>query len=270
MPATVEVLACHPLAPLAWQAAQRAGAFLRDERPQDLAIDTKSSPTDAVTLMDRTAELLITEVLLGARPDDAILAEEGGARSGTSGVRWVVDPLDGTVNYLHRIPLWGVSVAAEVDGLATVGVVALPALGESYVGILDRGAWRVIDEEATPVSVSECGRLSDALVATGFGYAAARRRAQGAVVAALVADVADLRRSGAAVVDLCWLASGLVDAYYEGGLNPWDLAAGEVIAREAGATIGRLPADPDVVVGAGPAIAAALVESLTRLHPAVS
>jgi myo-inositol-1(or 4)-monophosphatase len=242
-----ELLSRHPLVGLAWKAAGAAAAFLHDERPDALAIDTKSSPTDAVTEMDRGAEARLIEILLGARPTDGLLGEEGGERPGTSGVRWVVDPLDGTVNYLYRIPSWAVSVAAEVGGGSEIGVVVAPALGEAYIGIRGGGAWSIEGDEAWPMAVRECGSLANALVSTGFGYCAKRRAEQAAVVLGLAPLVRDFRRAGAAVVDLCWLARGRLDGHYESGLNRWDIAAGGLIAAEAGAIVAGLrSADPNV------------------------
>lgn len=241
-----ELLSRHHLVGLAWEAAGAAAAFLHDERPEALAIDTKSSPTDAVTEMDRGAEARVIEILLGARPTDGLLGEEGGERPGTSGVRWVVDPLDGTVNYLYRIPSWAVSVAAEVGGGSEIGVVLAPALGEAYIGIRGGGAWSIQGDEAWPMVVRECGSLANALVSTGFGYSAERRAEQAAVVQGLAPLVRDFRRAGAAVVDLCWLARGRLDGHYESGLNRWDIAAGGLIAAEAGAIVAGLrSADPN-------------------------
>lgn len=267
-----EVLQRHPLARLAWGAGDAAARFLSDERPPLLEVDSKSTPTDSVTAMDRGSESLIREAILRQRPDDAILGEEGGARAGSTGVRWVIDPLDGTVNYVHRLPLWGVSIAVEEQGTVTVGVVVTPVLAEAYLAVRGHGAWRVRGARAERIHVSDCQVLPRALVATGFDYDAGRRSEQGAVAGRLVAEVADLRRSGSAVVDLCWLASGRIDAYYERGLNAWDLAAGELIAREAGAVVTGLTADaPDeVVVASAPGIAAELRRSLVRLHEGLS
>ncbi len=252
-----ELLARHHLVGLAWEAAGVAAAFLHEERPDALAIDTKSSPTDAVTEMDRGAEARLIDILLGARPTDGLIGEEGGERPGTSGVRWVVDPLDGTVNYLYRIPFWAVSVAAEIEGDSEIGVVVAPALGEAYIGIRGGGAWSIEGDEAWPMAVRECGSLANALVSTGFGYTAERRAEQAAVVQGLAPLVRDFRRAGAAVVDLCWLARGRLDGHYERGLNRWDIAAGGLIAAEAGAIVAGLrSADPDdgTFVAAGPGI----------------
>ena len=235
-----DLLGRHSLLGLAWQAAEAAASFLANDRPADLVVDAKSSPTDAVTEMDRGAESRLISVLLGARPSDGLLGEEGGERLGSSGVRWVVDPLDGTVNYLYGLPPWAVSVAAEVDGESVIGVVIAPALGEAYIGIRDCGAWSITGDHASSIAIRQCAGLSGALVSTGFGYAAKRRAEQARVMLGLAPLVRDFRRAGAAVLDLCWLAAGRLDAHYEEGLNRWDIAAGALIAAEAGAVVGGL------------------------------
>lgn len=237
-----EVLSWHPLADLAWRAASEAASFLHTQRPDDLSVETKSTPTDVVTSMDKAAEHLLYERLLGERPGDGLLGEEGTDRASQTGIRWVVDPLDGTVNYLYRIPHWGVSVAAEDDdlGVTVVGVVITPETGEGFVGIHGRGAWRIIGDLAERLEVRECSDVGQAMVATGFGYSRTRRRAQAEVLRTLITSVRDIRRTGCAVVDFAWLAQGRTDAYYERGLNPWDVAAGLVIAREAGAVVSDL------------------------------
>lgn len=263
-----DVLALHPLLPMAWRAGWTAGRFLRDERPTSLTVDTKSSPSDAVTVMDRTAEALISGDLLGARPDDGLLGEEGGERLGTSGVRWVVDPLDGTVNYLFRLPMWGVSIAAEETGVVSVGVVVTPEFDEAFIGVRGKGAWHVTGSQARRLQVSECADLSAALVTTGFGYDSAMRRAQSGVVTELITGIRDVRRLGAAVVDFCWLALGRVDAYYEFGLNAWDYAAGALIAQEAGAVVTGLHDDDfsEFILAAAPGIATGLRDRLVALR----
>ena len=263
-----DVLTLHPLLPMAWRAGWTAGRFLRDERPTSLTVDTKSSPSDAVTVMDRTAEALISADLLGARPDDGLLGEEGGERLGTSGVRWVVDPLDGTVNYLFRLPMWGVSIAAEESGVVTVGVVVTPEFDEAFIGVRGQGAWHVTGSRARRLQVSECDDLSAALVTTGFGYDSAMRRAQSGVVTELITGIRDVRRLGAAVVDFCWLALGRVDAYYEVGLNAWDYAAGALIAQEAGAVVTGLHDDDfsEFILAAAPGIATGLRDRLVALR----
>lgn len=241
-----EVLSWHPLADVAWRAASEAALFLHRERPHDLAVETKSTPTDVVTAMDKAAEVLVRDRLLAERPGDGLLGEEGSERRGTTGIRWVVDPLDGTVNYLYRIPHWGVSVAAVEEtvptdtGASVVGVIITPETGEGFVGIRGHGAWRAVDGVAERLSVRECSELSQAMVSTGFGYAATRRSLQVDVLRSIITSVRDIRRSGSAVVDFTWLAQGRTDAYYERGLNAWDMAAGTLIAQEAGAVFSDL------------------------------
>lgn len=238
----VEVLSWHPLADLAWRAASEAASFLHTQRPDDLTVETKSTPTDVVTSMDKAAEHLLLERLLGERPGDGLLGEEGTDRPSETGIRWVVDPLDGTVNYLYRIPHWGVSVAAEDEDLGetVVGVIITPETGEGFVGIRGRGAWKITGDLAERLQVRDCVDVGQAMVATGFGYARTRRRNQAEVLRTLITSVRDIRRTGCAVVDFAWLAQGRTDAYYERGLNPWDVAAGLAIAREAGAVVSDL------------------------------
>lgn len=266
-----ELLGAHVLAPLAWSTAWRAARFLADERPSELEIDTKSSPTDAVSQMDRGAENRIIEAILSERPDDAILGEEGGERPGSSDVRWVVDPLDGTVNYLYGLPMWGVSIAAEVGGRTEVGVVVTPALGEAFIGIRGAGAWSIRDDIAAPIRVNGCQSLGQALIATGFAYQADTRIRQGSVVRDLLGAARDIRRSGSAIVDFTWLARGWLDGYFESGLNAWDIAAGALIAQEAGAHVTGLHTDDPtngVMVAATPGVAQALIAELRRLNAA--
>jgi len=239
----------------------------RSGRPE--VTSTKSSPTDVVTEMDRAAEALITERLRAHRPGDAFLGEEGG-ESGRGQVRWVIDPLDGTVNYLYGLADWAVSIAAEVNGTPVAGVVTVPAHDEVFTAISGEGAW-LLAGGAAPVAL-RCNTgvaLAQALVATGFGYAAARRAVQGEVVAALLPRVRDIRRGGSAAVDLCSVAAGRVDAFYERGLNHWDYAAGGLIAAEAGARLGGLagrPAGPDMAIAADPALFGHLHGLLASLH----
>lgn len=249
---------------LAEHVARAAGELLRTGRPEHLAVDTKSSPTDAVTEMDRAAEALLVEALLAARPDDGVLGEEGTDRPGSSGVRWVVDPLDGTVNYLYGIPHYTVAVAAEVDGVVEVGVVHDPSADETYSAVRGRGA--SVDGRA--LRVTEVGDLSQAMVGTGFGYGAERRARQGTVLASVLPRVRDIRRSGSAAYDLCSLARGRLDAYYEQGLHPWDLAAAGLVAAEAGARVEGLhgrPASYRLVVATHPGLFPALHDLLAAL-----
>ncbi|MGW2303811.1 inositol monophosphatase family protein [Streptomyces sp. NPDC001809] len=233
---------------LALGAARRAGALLRDGRPDDLAVaKTKTSPIDVVTEMDIAAEKLITGFLAEHRPQDGFLGEEGASSPGTSGVRWVIDPLDGTVNYLYGLPTWAVSIAAERDGETVVGVVAAPMRGETYRAVLGGGAYAEGGPGTEPrrLAVRPAPALAQALLGTGFGYIQARRAHQAEVARLVIPRVRDIRRGGSAAIDLCDVAAGRLDAYYERGLNPWDLAAGALIAREAGALTGGRPGEPE-------------------------
>lgn len=220
---------------LAGRAALAAGSLLRDERPDVLQVSAKSSPTDVVTQMDRAAEDLLRSIILGDRPDDGILGEEEAERIGTSGVRWVIDPLDGTTNYLYGLPLWSVSIAAEVDGRTAVGVVHAPALDLLYEAVLGGGSREVRQDR--PVTASTATDLAHALLSTGFGYDSEQRRRQAEALVHVAPRVRDVRRLGSAAIDLCWVADGRTDAYVESRLNPWDVAAGALIAREAGAVV---------------------------------
>lgn len=249
---------------LARSAASTAGDFLLTQRPDDLVIETKSTPTDVVSQMDRGAERLIVDAITARRPDDAILGEEGADREGTSGVRWVIDPLDGTVNYLYRLPHWGVSIGVEIDGVGAIGVVVLPRLGAEYYAIAGAGAHRVLDGKDARIHCSTVDSLSQSLVATGFNYDAQIRKRQARSMRSIIPAVRDIRRLGAGAVDLCLVADGTVDGYFEFGLHPWDLSAGSVIAREAGAVVCGLqqaPASGEMVVAAG----AGISEDLVRL-----
>ena len=262
------------LAALAERAARAAGDLVRDQRPADLTVSaTKTSPSDIVTAMDTAAEALLADVLLSGRPDDGMLGEEGGLRPGTSGLTWVVDPIDGTVNYLYGIPAYAVSVAV-VEGepeprawRVLAACVHNPSSGETWTATLGGGArldGRVITGPA-------CPPLSGALVGTGFGYTASRRRRQGEVVSALLPQVRDIRRAGSAALDLCAVATGRLDAYYERGLQPWDLAAGGLVAAEAGASVtglAGLDADESMVVAARPELARELSLALAALDAA--
>nr|WP_206442665.1 inositol monophosphatase family protein [Streptomyces boncukensis] len=250
---------------LALEAAHKAGALLRDGRPEDLGVAaTKTSPIDVVTEMDLASEKLITDFLGDHRPEDGFLGEEGASSPGSSGVRWVIDPIDGTVNYLYGRPDWAVSIAAEYAGERVVGVVAAPVRGETCHAVLGEGAWR--GERRLRCRPSP--PLDQALIGTGFGYVAGRRAAQAEVARALLPRVRDIRRCGSAAIDLCDVAAGRLDGYYERGLHPWDMAAGDLIAREAGArTGGRGAAAPDgeLTLAASPGVFDALHPLLEEL-----
>lgn len=227
------------LAPVALTAAQGAARILSAGyglRRQD--VQTKTSHTDMVSEVDRAAESFVAATLAEQRPDDGLLGEEGASRSGSSGVRWVVDPLDGTTNYLFGVPMFSVSIAAELDKTPVVGVVIDPSRAETWAAVAGRGARC----NGKPVGVA-VGRstLETALVATGFGYRAERRAWQAGVTAKVVPAVRDIRRFGSAALDLCWVAGGRFDAYYEWGLNAWDLSAGSLLCQEAGGVVDILP-----------------------------
>ncbi len=231
---------------------------------------TKSSPTDVVTEMDRAAEKMITRRLRAQRPRDAFLGEEGG-ESGQGRVRWVIDPLDGTVNYLYGLADWAVSIAAEVDGTPAGRGGGGARRGEVFTAVSGGGAWLLAgDGPAVTLRCNTGVALAEALVGTGFGYAAARRAVQGEVVAAVLPLVRDIRRAGSAAVDLCSVAAGRLDAFYERGLNHWDYAAGGLIATEAGARLGGLggrPAGPASPSRPTPALFTQLQDLLARLDP---
>jgi myo-inositol-1(or 4)-monophosphatase len=268
----VDAGAVAALRELAERAARAAGELVRD-RPASLSVAaTKSSPTDVVTAMDTAAERLLAELLLGERPDDGLLGEEGGLRPGTSGLTWVVDPIDGTVNYLYGIPAYAVSVAVVAGQPDTqswqllAGCVHNPATGETWTAGAGQGATL----DGAPLQVNPPVPLERALVGTGFGYTVQRRREQAAVLAELLPQVRDIRRAGAAALDLCGVASGRLDAYYERGLQPWDMAAGALVVREAGGVVsglsGLAPSEA-MVLAAAPELAGALSAALVGLGP---
>ena len=226
---------------LALEIAGEASAVLRAAAGRaDLHIDRKSSVTDLVTEIDHAVEALVTDRIGQARPGDAILGEEGADRPGTTGIRWVVDPIDGTTNFVYGMPGYAVSIAAERSCVPLIGVVAVPALGETFTAVAGGGA-RCNGESIRASSKAE---LATALIGTGFSYDAGRRASQGTVVAALLPRIRDVRRMGAASVDLCAVACGRLDGYYESGLAPWDWAAGALIAAEAGAIVTGLHGGP--------------------------
>jgi myo-inositol-1(or 4)-monophosphatase len=233
-----EAVDADELLDLARRLAESAAALLVDgltRRRRE--VHTKSSATDLVTEMDRASEHLIVDGIHDARPHDGVLGEEGASRPSESGLRWVIDPLDGTTNYVYGLPGFAVSIAVERDGRVVAGVVADPLHGDVFTATAGGGAHR--NDERIRVS-SHAGGLPTALVATGFSYDSARRARQAAVLGEVLPRVRDIRRWGAAAVDLCSVACGRVDAFYERGLQPWDLAAGDLIAREAGARTGDL------------------------------
>jgi myo-inositol-1(or 4)-monophosphatase len=251
---------------LARTVAAEAGRMLVDDRPDDLQVGTKTTPTDVVTVMDRRAERLLVNAISAARPDDGFLGEEGADQAGTSGVRWVLDPIDGTVNYLYGLPGWAVSVAAQVDGRTVAGAVDVPTYRQAFAAVVGRGATC----NDRPISVSGCTRLDLALVGTGFSYDASVRARQAGIVAAILSSLRDIRRFGAASVDLCHVASGRLDGYFERDLHAWDLAAGSLMVTEAGGRVEGLfgrPAGEDLVVAAGPGLFGSLRDLIAPLRP---
>jgi myo-inositol-1(or 4)-monophosphatase len=283
------VTGARELLVIAVGAALEAGQLLASKEGRVEVAATKSSPTDVVTEMDGRAEELIRARILVARPDDAILGEEGGQVDGAADApaRWVVDPLDGTVNYLYGLHDWAVSIAAEVDERIVAGAVYVPMRGELFTAVRGEGAWlestrgsgtsggpgeSVVPDstfERIPLRCRPGVPLDQALVATGFGYRAQRRTVQGEVVAALLPRIRDIRRNGVASVDLCAVAAGRLDGYYERGLNYWDYAAGALIAEEAGAFVGDSrggPPSTSMTVAAGPGLFGPLRDALAELE----
>jgi myo-inositol-1(or 4)-monophosphatase len=245
---------------LAERAARAAGAVLLSyygRAPEGLA--SKTSATDPVSDADREAERAIRELLERERPDDGLVAEEGSHADSVSGRRWIVDPLDGTVNFLYGLRAWGVSIALEdAEGLAA-GVVFNPVSGECFAA--ERGGGATLN--GRPIHVTECRSLAQAMVGTGFSYESARRAKQAEILVRLLPRIRDLRRAGAAALDLAYVAAGRVDAFYERGLQPWDEAAGRLLVHEAGGVTVDLDGEPHGVV------ATATPELLEELLPLV-
>jgi myo-inositol-1(or 4)-monophosphatase len=248
---------------IAEQAARAAGDLLRErfEAGGERATGSKSTPTDLVSEADLAAERAIRDVITAARPGDAILGEEGGETQEGSGLRWIVDPLDGTVNFLFGVPQWCVSVAVHDDEGGIAGVVFDPVRDEIFIGARDGGLPTL---DGVQVRGSQQDELATALVGTGFAYDAAVRETQAAVVARLLPQVRDVRRMGSAALDLAWTAAGRFDAFYERGVQLWDIAAGTVLCEAAGLQVRPLEAS-----GAAPAgvvvAPAGLLEALTDI-----
>ena len=237
--------------------ARAAGKHLMN-RPASFTFTEKSSAVDFATQMDKQAEELIVKQLLTYRPDDGIIAEEGSAKESKSGITWVIDPLDGTVNYLYGLPGWNVSIAAKDKDGVVVGVVNAPSIDGFWSGVRGGGA----TYNGVKIKCNDPVELGKALLGTGFAYDLNLRVSQGETMAKLLPRIRDLRRNGAAAVDLCYVAMGALDGYFESSLNEWDHAAGGLIAIEAGAVVsGRGGGAPnsDLVVCAGPALHAQLL-----------
>lgn len=242
---------------LALRVAIDAGKLLQD-RPANFQLNQKSGALDFATQMDHASEQLIITSIINERPTDSILGEEGGARIGSSGLTWVIDPIDGTVNYLYGIPNWCVSIAVKDGAGPLVGVVFAPALGLTWSATRGGGAFL----NGAPIRCNEPVQLDKALVATGFAYDRNRRIGQSEFIATLLPKIRDVRRMGACAIDISMVASGMVDAHFESGVNEWDHAAAGLIAEEAGAKVsvreGIWDGEKNFVLAAGPTLHAAL------------
>jgi myo-inositol-1(or 4)-monophosphatase len=248
---------------LAAALTRQAGALLASQGLSDLGTATKSSPTDLGIVMGREAKRLVLDDLAERRPDDAIQVKENCSRTGDSRVRWILNPLDGTVNYTHGLSSYGVSLAAEVDGVVVAGAVYSALLGTVFDAVLGGGA-RADGDLVTCTGATD---LALSLIATGFSDSADQRARQGRAIAELLPDVGNLRRIGPATMDLCAVAAGHLDAFFEMDLEPWECAAGLLIAAEAGARTGTVPTPHgEVVVAAAPGVYEQLVAELQRLY----
>ncbi|GAA4533097.1 inositol-1-monophosphatase [Mycobacterium paraffinicum] len=266
--------------------ATEAAAFVRRRRaevfgqaaassqlPGNGAVRSKSTPTDPVTVVDTETERLLRDRLAELRPGDPILGEEGGGPADPAGtpagaVTWVLDPIDGTVNFVYGIPAYAVSVGAQVDGVSVAGAVADVVAGRVYSAGTGLGAHVIDDQGVRPLRCATVDDLSMALLGTGFGYSRQRRATQAALLARLLPVVRDVRRIGSAALDLCMVAAGRLDAFYEHGLQPWDCAAGALIAAEAGARVSLPANDIDgagLVLAAAPGIADELLAALDEI-----
>lgn len=247
---TPEEISPTELLALAQRIGERAGGLLMD-RPAELQVETKSTAIDVVTQMDTKVEKFIVEEILRARPHDGLIGEEGADRVSESGVTWVIDPLDGTVNYLYDLPGWNVSIAAKDENGPLVGVVTAPSINSTWWAIRGGGAFF----NGRQIHCNDPIALDRALLATGFQYDTAHRQRQLEDLSRALPVIRDIRRNGAAAVDLCHVAMGRVDGYYEHGLKEWDWAAAGLIAQEAGARFGLYGQAPYMMtLAAGPAL----------------
>lgn len=244
---------------LALRIGREAGAMLMD-RPKELEVTTKSTAIDVVTQMDIRAEAFIVQELMAARPNDGLVGEEGADRPSTSGITWVIDPIDGTVNYLYNLPGWNVSIAAKDEQGQLIGVVTAPSINSTWWAVRGEGAFY----NGQSIRANDPIELNRALIGTGFQYDTAHRGQQIDHVSAILPLVRDIRRNGAAAVDLCHVAMGALDGYYEHGLKEWDWAAAGLIATEAGAKFGRYGQAPYMMtLAAGPRLYDELESFLT-------
>lgn len=261
---------------VAEQLATEAADFVRRRRvevfgnprpAEDSAIRTKSTPTDPVTVVDTETERLLRERLAELRPGEDILGEEEGGPTGSrDGLTWVLDPIDGTVNFVYGIEAYAVSVGVQRDGVSLAGAVANVPAGLLYSAALGHGARVQRDGVATPLRTSAAVELSMSLVGTGFSYSREERMRQAETLTRLLPAVRDVRRIGSCALDLCMVAAGALDGYYEDGVHVWDWAAGALIAAEAGASLRLPPADRSAgrIMAAAPGIAEALTDTLRR------
>lgn len=254
--------------------AHQAGAILMQGRPDaprfaQVATATKTSPTDIVTERDLASEKFIVESILSARPDDGLLGEEGARRQTQSGLTWIIDPIDGTINYLYGSPQWAVSIAAADSQGSLIGVVYAPAVGVEYWATRGGGAFRADAAGTIRLPQIQDVPLAEALFATGFGYRKERRVQQARVIAEVLPQIRDIRRKGSAALDICMVASGMVNGYFERGAHAWDIAAAALVATEAGAIVSGLfgsPAGEPMTVAAPPGVHAGIVRLLEALH----
>ena len=246
---------------LAEQIAIKAGELLT-RRPSNFELDQKSGVLDFATQMDHESEELIVSSILAKRPDDGILGEEGANRVGTSGYTWVIDPIDGTVNYLYGIPGWCVSIAVKDSSGGLIGVVHSPSIGMTWTAIRGGGSFC----NGARIRCNEPVALNRALIATGFAYDIERRKPQSDFIKQLLPKIRDIRRLGACAVDICMVASGSIDAHFEAGVNEWDYAAAGLIAQEAGARVSTIEGiwngEKYFVMAAGPTLYSSLAEEL--------
>jgi myo-inositol-1(or 4)-monophosphatase len=257
------------------EVAEAIGSFVVEERPVEFIQHTKTSVTDIATQMDAAAEAMARRMITDRRPGDGILGEEGTNEAAGNGLTWIVDPIDGTTNYMYGLPAWSVSVAVMHEGRTVAGCVCAVELDMTVFAVLGGGAWMRYRGTESRLAVSGQSDLSRSLIGTGFGYGEQRRASQGQTVAGILPHVRDIRRAGAASIDLCWVAAGRLDGYYERGLHSWDFAAGALIIEEAGGIITTMDGrtlwaghdsggDPsrewDTIVAAGPGIHANLIQ----------
>jgi myo-inositol-1(or 4)-monophosphatase len=244
---------------------RRTEVFPAGGRAGSSVVRAKTTPTDPVTVVDTETERLLRDRLAQLRPGDAVLGEEEGGTAQVAAGRpvWVLDPIDGTVNFVYGLGAYAVSVGVQIDGVSVAGAVANAATGEVYSAARGQGATLADADSCVTLHCNEITELPMALVGTGFAYDREHRRRQADVLTDLLAEIRDIRRVGSCALDLCMVAAGRLDAYFESGVHLWDWAAGALIAAEAGAVL-RLPDSDDLVIAAAPGIAGALTAHLER------